>query len=318
VKCKAMSIWESPRWEVFLTKDWTFRPDAVFLDDIDVDKSVWNVQIIEKNYNWIKWELLWWLSDDCQIIFLWNIIKNDWIVLRFEIDYKDNKKWNIQRKALIEDWQITWPERYSNEDIEEKRRMLGEISFNQNMLLIPYSWWDSIIKRQNIIYQTMSEWDKIIIWVDPAISEKSFADNFAIVVTAYKWKYKNIKECLALKWTEKNPYNAVQILKQLYLKWKAKSVHIETVAFQKVLATLLRTEQIAVIEIQPHKDKVSRLMEKQAEFEQWFVSFDPEWSWIQELIEETISFPNIIHDDRVDAMVYSLSDRTPEIFIGSF
>jgi hypothetical protein len=41
-----------------MTKDGTFRPDAVFLDDIDVDKSVSNIEIIDKNYNWIKGELL--------------------------------------------------------------------------------------------------------------------------------------------------------------------------------------------------------------------------------------------------------------------
>ncbi len=318
IKCKAMSIGESPRWEVFLSKDWTFRPDAVFLDDIDVDKSVNNVQQIEKTYNWIKWELLWGISDKCQIIFLWNIIKNDWIVLRFEADYKDSKKWKVFRKAIVEDGKITWHQRYSQEDVDEKRRMLWEISFNQNMLLIPYSWWDSIIKRHQILYKKYDTWDKIIIWLDPAISEKALSDDFAIVVTAYIGKFKNIKSCYALKGTEKNPYNAVQFAKNLYILWKAKAINVEVVAFQKVLSALLKTEKLAVNEINPSRDKVTRLMEKQAEFEQGFISFDPEWEGIKDLIEELINFPNVIHDDRVDAMVYSLDDKTPEIFIGSF
>lgn len=58
IKCKSMSIGESPRGEVFFTKDGTFRPDAIFLDDIDVDKSVSSAESIEKTYIWIKGELL--------------------------------------------------------------------------------------------------------------------------------------------------------------------------------------------------------------------------------------------------------------------
>lgn len=66
------------------------------------------------------------------------MIKTDGIVLRFEIDYKDSPYWIIRRKAIIENGAITWG-RFSQEDIEKKRSELGEISFNQNMLLIPYS-----------------------------------------------------------------------------------------------------------------------------------------------------------------------------------
>lgn len=53
-----MSVGQSPRGEVFFAKDGTFRPDAIFLDDIDVDKSVSSANILEKNYRWIKGELL--------------------------------------------------------------------------------------------------------------------------------------------------------------------------------------------------------------------------------------------------------------------
>lgn len=318
IQCKAMSIGQSPRWEMFFHRTWTYRPDFVVLDDIDIDRSVSNVNIIEKNYRWIKWELLWGLSWNCQIVFLGNIIKNDWIVLRFEIDYRNSKNWKIFRKALIEDWICTWPERYSDEDIADKRAMLGEISFNQNMLLLPYSWGDSIIKRSDILYRTYTEWDKIVIWVDPAISEKEMSDDFAIVVTAFIGKHKNVKACYALKWAEKNPLRAVQFIKSLYTLWKAKVVNVETVAFQKVLADLLKQEWIAVKSFTPTRDKVTRLMEKQADIEQWNVSFEPEGEWIKVLIDELISFPNVIHDDRVDAFIYSLEDKVISVFVGSF
>lgn len=77
--------------------------------------------------------------------------------------------------------------------------MLGEISFNQNMLLVPYAGGDSIVKRHQILYKTYDTWDKIIIGVDPAISENSRSDDFGIVVTAYIGKHRNVKASYALK-----------------------------------------------------------------------------------------------------------------------
>jgi hypothetical protein len=124
IKVKANSIWESPRWLMYSSKEWNFRPDLVVLDDIDVDKSVSNIDIIEKNYNWIKGELLWWISKDCQIIFLWNTIKSDGIVPRFENDYKNNSDWILRSKAIIENGEITWGERFTSEDLEKRKLML--------------------------------------------------------------------------------------------------------------------------------------------------------------------------------------------------
>lgn len=315
IKCKAMSIWASPRGEVYISSDGTFRPDAVFLDDIDVDKSVASVFQIEKNYLWIKGEFLGGLSGDSQIIFLGNVIKTDGIVLRFEIDYKNSPYWIIRRKAIIENGTITWA-RFSQEDIDKKRSEFGEISFNQNMLLIPYSGGEAIVKRENILYNTMDDWDRIIIGVDPAISEKALSDFFGITVTAHKGKHKNVKACYALKGKEKDPYWAVQFLRKLYDKWQASCIVVETVAFQQIFARLLKDAGMATREIQPHRDKVTRAMEKQSEFEQWFISFDPDGEGIKELVEEWLMFPNVIHDDRVDSCIYSF-EPARKVFVGS-
>ena len=291
IKVKASSIWESPRWELFFTKHWAFRPDYIVLDDIDVDKSVSNVDIIGKNYLWLKGELMWGLSEDAQILFLWNIIKSDWIVPRFEKDYKNNPMWKISKVPIIENGKITWPERYTLEDLEKKKQNLWEISYNQNFLLIPYSWGDTIIKREQIKYRDTTEmtFDYIQIGTDPAISD--------IGDVAY------ILESIELTWKSKDPFNAVQIIKWVYEKYKANKVVVETVAFQQVMAKLLRAEWIAVEEIKPHRDKVTRLLEWQYLFEQWKVFFNPEWT--EALVKQLLDFPNVLYDDLVDSMVYS-------------
>lgn len=315
IKVKASWIWESPRWLMFFAKDWSFRPDYILLDDIDVDKSVTNIDIIEKNYSWLKWELLWWMSEDCQILFLWNIIKSDWIVPRFEKEFQNSNDWIVRRKAVIEDWQITWS-RFTEEGLQKRKDLLGEISFNQNYLLIPFSWGETIIKRHQIKYFNHSqEYESIYIWIDPAISEKTKSDPFAITVTWIIWENIYVLEAIELTWTDKDPFNAVNIIKWLYTKYKANLVVVETVAFQQVMSKLLAQEQIAVQDIKPHKDKVTRLLEHQYLFEQGKVYFKP-WA-TDSLVKQLLDFPNVLHDDLVDSLVYSIP-KSPELDIYFF
>lgn len=60
----------------------------------------------------------------------------------------------------------------------------------------------------------------------------------------------------------------MQFLRKLYDKWQASCIVVETVAFQQIFARLLKDAGMATREIQPHRDKVTRAMEKQSEFEQ--------------------------------------------------
>lgn len=309
IKVKASSIWESPRWEIFFNNKWSFRPDLIILDDIDTDKTVYNINTIEKNYNWIKWELFWSLQKNgARIIFLWNVIKSDWVVPRLENDYKNNPNWKILRKALIEDWKITW-DFFTNEDLEKLKMQQWEIAFNQNYLLIPFAWWDTIIKRHQIKYYDYNiNFDKVIIAIDPAISEKTKSDPFAICIIWKSWDNFYIIEAIELNWENKDPFKSVTIIKELYKKYNANYIIVETVAFQQVMSKLLKNEWIATVEIKPHKDKITRLMEKQYLFEQWKVYFNIENTWI--LVNQLLEFPNVLHDDLVDSLVYWLEIKT--------
>lgn len=315
IKVKASWIWESPRWLMFFAKDWSFRPDYILLDDIDVDKSVGNIEIIEKNYSWLKWELLWWMSEDCQILFLWNIIKSDWIVPRFEQEFKNSKDWIVRRQAIIEDGKITWS-RFTEKSLKKRKDLLWEISYNQNYLLIPFSWGETIIKRHQIQYfNNTQSYDNIYIWIDPAISQKTKSDPFAITVTWVIWDNIYVLEAIELTWTNKDPFNAVKIIKGLYVKYKANRVVVETVAFQQVMSKLLSQEEIAVLDVRPHNDKITRLLEHQYLFEQNKVFFKS-WS-CDDLVKQLLDFPNVLHDDLVDSFVYSIP-KAPELDIYLF
>lgn len=82
------------------------------------------------------------------------------------------------------------------------------------------------------------------------------------------------------------------------------------------MAHLIKSEGLSVIGIHPSRDKVTRLLEKQAMIEQGLLSFDPEGAGVKEVTEQLVDFPNVIHDDLVDALVYSLYDKIIEVYVG--
>ena len=66
---------------------------------------------------------------------------------------------------------------------------------------------------------------------------------------------------------------------------------------------------MATKEIKTHKDKTTRLMEKQLLFENLNV-FIANNIGCDKLVEELLQFPNVEHDDRIDSMLFALTDKT--------
>lgn len=132
VKCKALGIWESIRWEVYWAEDWEHRPDLAWLDDIDTLKSTNTVEQILKNYTFVKQELIWWLWDNAQVVFLFNTIKFDWVWPRLWNEHKNQKSWSL-KKIYYSVKNNPWEERLTPEFIEKKKELQGK-SFDANFL----------------------------------------------------------------------------------------------------------------------------------------------------------------------------------------
>ena len=324
---RAMSLWTSPRWKNFTASDWKFRPDLLVFDDVDTIASCQSKKRIDKSFEFLLNEVLWWTTSATQMIFLWNTIYEDWLVPRFREHIKNDKNWLSIRIPIYEDNKIVW-DRFVETDeealklnewikesnkkytsLETERRRLWTISFNQNYMLIPYVLGQHIITRDMIQYDNNClsyTFDRIVIWVDPAISTKEWADNFAISVVWYLWDRRYVLECIALNGKEKDIWNATNIVKSLYHKWNANVVVVETVAYQAVLKTIFQNMWLAVEETKTSKDKRTRLMEKQILFENHRVYFYPKTT--EELVDELLIFPNWEHDDRIDSLLFALKD----------
>lgn len=334
---RAMSLGTSPRGKNYTAPDGKYRPDLLIFDDVDTIASCSSRKKIDKNYEFMLNEVLWWTTGSTQIIFLWNTIYEDWLVPRFEEHIKDDPDRTIIKLPIYnENNEIVWSRFVETDDeakaknkwikeiakryvsLETEKRRLWTISFNQNYLLIPYVNGQHIITRDMIQIDRNCknyEFENIIIWVDPAVSEKEWSDKFAICVTGVLNDRYYVLESVGLTWAEKNIKRACETVKNLYEKRNASRVIVEVVAFQAVLKTVFMNMWIAVQEQKTTRDKTTRLMEKQILFEEKRVYFAP---WNDELINELIEFPNTEHDDMMDALLFTMTETRNRFFIASF
>lgn len=188
-------------------------------------------------------------------------------------------------------------------------------AFAQNYLLVPYVSGDAVVRRDQIKWvESVGKVTDVTIGVDPAISEKTLSDEFAVTVTLTSDGIRHVCECIALREKEKEIVNALGVIKDAYDAYKRQypdasiRVNVETVAYQKVLATALKERHMSVNSITPTKDKVMRLMERQGDIETGKIVFYKDGNGVRELVEQLVAFPNAPHDDKVDSFYYSVCD----------
>lgn len=315
MKVQAMGMGETLRGKVYgVPNVGEFRPDLIIFDDIDTDNSVNTETLIEKNYHYVKWQVFGWKADNAQIIFLYNTIKEDGCWPRLWKDHEDDPLWHCMSVPLIdpslEPDTITRPERYSLDDIMKKKSQSWDIAFAQNYLLIPYVWWQSIIKQEWInIVDAPDKYERIQIWVDPAISTKTSSDAFGIAIA---WRANNkryIIKTLALYGVDK--VRGMEVVLSRYKDYQANITNVESVAFQAMLVDEMREKGMSVNAINTHRDKVTRLMEREAAFKRGEIVF---LEWNQEATKQLTNFPNARYDDLVDAVLFAIQDA-PVLFI---
>ncbi len=166
VKVEWVSLKNMKRWKQLLDEEWSIiRPSKLIMDDIDIEESVRNKNIIEMNYKKIVSGVF--NSVRGKIRVLGNIIAEDWVIIRLEKTFKDY--WNMMRISLIENGEITWKERYVwtedeakkiNEEKFQWREVVQSVemlsidkdAFNSDFLNIPkLVIWDPVFNTNNVM-----------------------------------------------------------------------------------------------------------------------------------------------------------------------
>lgn len=164
---------------------------------------------------------------------------------------------------------------------------------------------------------------QIIMAVDPAISEKTTADYFAIVVIGIDHK----GEIYILDvFRDRTSDIDVQVAKILELnkEWKPDKIKVEAVAYQAGLARAVQKlaaeqrQHAPVFAVKPDKDKFRRAVIHSANFAGNLVHVRTDHPLFDIFVAELLSFPKGEHDDMLDAFMHAAEDMVQRYITRTF
>lgn len=309
------------------------RPTKIILDDIETDEGVKSPEQRQKLSYWINQVVI--PSKDKErgrVKMIGTVLSPMSEILKF---YKGHG--GIFRKA-IENGQSIWPNYWRLQDLYDIRdgytdadgnfvQGIGTRAFSQEYLNTPINDGTAKIKPQwieNTYYSRLDhpEHLKKVIMFDPQAGEKAGADSFGLVVLGYYSKdpHRYFLEVRAGKASQLE--QAALVVKT----YQAHKLGCYVVGIEKVLAQVAvyqlvcdwkigkvnfsdfgvndKDRNIPLVAVTPEgKDKVARLEMHEAAFEHGHVHLHES---MRSFGEKLVSFPEVEHDDDIDAAIYAL------------
>lgn len=335
VRVQAKWLMQSTRWlNTFDMSQWqTERPSLLILDDVDVNKSVMNPQIINQNEKKILWEVFGALDPlDHKIIFLGNTILEDWIVPRFRRMFKDIPKWDVFHQPLFVDGVNVRPEVFTDEVVADAESA-GKIAFWQNYLLIPSTSGTWVFIRDYFDYFLESHFEMVDsplqkndirrgIFIDPAFSTSKKSDDAVIAIVG---EHRMSKQYYLLDWYggTSAPSQTRSKLFSMYHKatmwwYKIEFFHCEDAPINKDQTQFIKDLRDDMMQQQiqvplytsiPNKQKTQRITDtlepvmslNGIKFNRWLDSL-----FMQKLERQLLDHPNADHDDHTDCLAQAI------------
>lgn len=298
------------------------RPDLFLGDDLESIRNTNTKESRDKIDKWIHSEVLPALDQAYgKAVIMANLLNEDAVAQRLA---NKPEVWKVHRVPVQKDGKFAWPARWvqtkeeakkvnakRNRDqwvvsVEEVKEDKGSLIFNQEYMLKPIRDEDQIIFPNHChLYDTKFKWTdekrfKVVMAVDPAISEKQKADYTAIAVFLLD-KITNQAYCLDFVNKRMSFQQIKDQINKLWKYWQPQAVLVEDVAAQNWLIQDLRNEyQMRVIGVKRRADKRSRLVSVSYLFEQGKVHFKANQEII---IDQLVNFGSMAHDDLVDAVI---------------
>jgi len=351
VYVQAFSPAVSPRGENYKE----FRPDGYVLDDIENVKTAGSARVTKTIIAWLEeifggtgvdCDILFItnrVSNRAVVAWLEKKAKGNSDFKIFEIDgekpdgspawsgkFKKTIKEAIEANKLIDD-----PKKHFK-SLEKIKRTLGTALYNQEMRNRPRQDGDALIKEHWIKYFEKARLKRgkktgsifyhfpghekptkgrIMIGIDPAVSQKETADERAIAVIAKFIErekdgelpaeiYYFVLRVYAGRWSLDGFARELLKAKETYPPVK---IGCESNGVQQVFRQIFQKYRLSTVAINPKGDKIMRMSEHEADFEFGYVCFPDDGSE-QKTIEELIDFTGEEGkpDNRVDSIEMSL------------
>ena len=218
-------------------------------------------------------------------------------------------KWSVvYERAIQRDGSLYFPERLTEEFLENAKRVMGSYMFSNQYLneVIPEE--DQVFKQAWVrYYKQLPELKNTFAFIDPAISQENSADYTALVIVDVdaddQWYVRLAKRFRI------NPTEIVSTIFKVAEKFKPNVIGVEDVAYQKALLYMIQEEMkrrkvvIPVKGIRPDSNtsKNTRIGGLVPRFE-WGRLFLAQG--LEDLEMELFNFPRGAHDDLIDSLSY--------------
>lgn len=321
-----------------------YRPQLAIIDDLENLEAVYSSEQRKKLKAWLDYDLEPALDRYTKvIIYIGTILHYNSLLKQVLHNEGKYKSWNTKIYKAIENNQSFWQDRFSLEyltqirDNPEHPDYVGSIVFAQEYQNEPQDDKDRIIqvawlkdysltaKIKEFTGEDDAERLKNFIkpleryaGVDPAISEKETADNFSMYAFGYD-KTNNIEYQLDLVHGKFNINEQVTIICDKTIEWDLDGLGIESVAYQKGLAQLVKTElnkrgwyKTRVMEIKTDKDKIRRAKIHSSAFESGYILLRNDHNKYNIISSEILEFPLAEKDDAFDSLMIARETRKGE------
>lgn len=300
-------------------KEVSERPDLIICDDLDDISSAKSLNSRNALMDWYSSEVLTLGFDDLKILVAGNIVHPDCFLVRMEELVKGKQEIGIYLKIPFFDelGNPVWPARFPDQESVSKLRssIIDPRVWKREYELIPVTLMDQLIKNEDIHYYENlpnvgeMSYKYTLISVDPAISEKTTADNTAIVMADIYRKDENNRIFIQPQYINKKMPTEELLDKVEFLYrhniGKNPIVLIENTAFQEIIAKQLEGRMLKVERVDPQGvGKIDRFMSVSNLIKSGVVRFDK--SFGGDLKEQILYCGMTKHDDLLDAFVYIL------------
>jgi len=297
--------------------------DLIIIDDPHSAKNITTREQIEKVKTWYRLVLSLldpggkliiigtrWHYDD---LFGWVIDKE-----RERKTLGKKKRYHIKiERAVREDGSLLWPERLSNEFLEDTKLDQGPYIFSCQYQNEPVDDDFATFKKSWVKLYKPEDLPKHVrnfTTIDPMRDEEG--NDFCAIVTCSlgpDWKA-YIREVVRAKMDE---YDTMENIFQVYRKYKPEKIGFETVAWQKSYLKFIKAEmlrrgrKLPIVELKTDT-RVTKRMRIRSMIPYWrsglflipgsnLTDLEP---GIAHLVDELLRYPRVTNDDCVDALAY--------------
>jgi predicted phage terminase large subunit-like protein len=291
-----------------------FRPDVIIGDDLETDEMVVSVEQRKKFDHWFNTDVLGTLMPGRQLIDVGTILHPESHLA--ELFSKPRKGWKtFFYQAIKPDGSALWPDEWSLERLDARRQEQGDSAFRQEYMNDPLPDHLRKFKKEHFRFFVEPPPDcSYFTTIDPAIEIKSSSDFTAIVTCAVDHEM----NLYVVDVINKHflPSETINMIFDVYHRYKPGVMGIETVGFQKMLKIAIDQEKRSrnVYPIFVELKSGGRRKDLRIEaLQPWFESgkiFIKEKH--EDLMTQLLRFPSPrCKDDIIDALAYQLDIIRP-------